>query len=67
MPLFPAPTIPPLKHLPFSSELVLHPTEYPPTFAYQISVSLDVPSPTDASQGTPARRTHPMRREQLLG
>ena len=40
--------------------------EYPPTLTYQVSEGLGASSPIEARQGSPARRTYPMYRLQLL-
>jgi hypothetical protein len=62
----------PSSHTPFSSERVEVPLLgispwYLLARALQVSVGLNTSFPTDAGQGSPARRTYPTDRQQLLG
>ena len=63
----PPPTILSLSPLPFSSDWVRGPPGYPSTLALQVSARLNPSSSTEVRQGSPARRTHPIYRQQLLG
>jgi hypothetical protein len=42
------------------------PPVYSPTLAHQVSVRLGASSPTEARQGSPARRTYPTDRQQFF-